>query len=380
MDLTLTEEQTMLRDMVRSLMSKEYPEDRVQKLCAAKAYPAALDQKLTELGVMGICLPEQYGGAGLGFVEVALVVEALSHYTMDFAMSHGLNLLGGLAILAMGTDTQKNEILPKLIQGELTFSLGYAQPYLFNDPTHIRGCLSEDGTVSPHDLSVYTERRHAENNIILVPFLSQERWVLGLVSQANLGDGRIQETMGRDLLGLTKIDMGHIHLAPDQILGQQEDAILFATNWMKFINAVAAAANMNTAMAQTVQYAKERKQFGRFIGTFQALAHLMVDTDVRVKASTLYGYWLAWLLDQGPMTMTSAAITQAINMANAYTTGAFVDTVNAGIQVMGGYGYMEEVSMARYARDARMTPYYLENQFLQKLTVAENMGIGFKSG
>lgn len=378
MDLTLTEEQTILRDMVNSLMGKEYPEDQVQKRCAAKAYPSALDLKLGELGLNGICFPERYGGSALGFVEVALVVEALSRYTMDFALSYGLNLLGGLAVHSLGNDVLKDDLLPKMIEGEVTFSLGYAEPYLFNDPTRIRGRLSAGGTVSSDDYSVYTERRKASTNIILVPFIKEERIVIGLVPQGPLGDGEVQETMGRDILGLVKIDMGGITLRAEQILEPVADGLLFTTNWMKFINTVAAAANMKTAIAQTVQYSKERKQFGRYIGSFQALAHMMVDTHVRVEASMLYGYWLAYLLDQEPMALITDTFTKSVNMANAYTTSAFVDTVNTGIQVMGGYGYMEEVSMERYARDARMTPYYLENQFLQKLTVAENLGIDFK--
>jgi len=374
MNLNLNEEQLMLKNTVRSFVSRELPEAVVSDLCLKKEYTPEFDRKIAELGLFGLCFPERYDGTDLGPIEVAIVIEQLSRYSIDFGMSYGLNLLGGLTILNFGTEIQKNRYLPELIKGDLSFSVGYYEPFLFNDKSKITGCLSTvNGKLTITGSVFYSERRDPDKNFILLPLLNEEQLAFVLLPQNLLGKGEILDTLGRDLLGLTKFTVEEIDCNEGQLLSKGEEIFIFAVNWMKFINLMSCIGNMGTVIDETINYAKEREQFGKPIGTFQSLQHLIVDTKTEVDTSRLFGYWLAWRIKKNNGNLTK--VLKEINMANTYVTQAFVDAVNTGIQVMGGYGYMLENHMERYIRDARMTTYFVENSFLQKMLIAEKLGI-----
>ncbi len=139
--MKLSEEQSILKETVRSLILKEFTKDYISQLCLNKEYPPEFDKRIAELGLFGISFPEKYNGSNLGPIEVAIVIEELSRYSIDLGISYGLNLLGGLAILNFGNEAQKNKYLPEIIKGDLSFSLGYYGPFLFNDLSKINGYL-----------------------------------------------------------------------------------------------------------------------------------------------------------------------------------------------------------------------------------------------
>jgi len=374
MDLEFNQEQSILKDTVRSFILREFPKDTVSQLCNKREYPSEFDKNLVELGLFGICFPGKYNGSNLGAIEVAIVLEELSRYSIDFGISYGLNLLGGLTILNFGTEIQKDKYLSEMIKGNLSFSIGYYEPFLFNDLSKINGSMSMiKGKQKISEIVIYSEKRDAKKNIILFPLYKEEKLTFVLLPQKILRGGDIRDILGRDLLGLMKHEIKDIECSEDQLLINGKEIFSFIVNWMKFINLMSCVGNMGTVIDETINYAKEREQFGRPIGSFQSLQHLIVDTKTEVDASRLSGYWLAWLIKKNNGNL--ATVIKEINMVNTYVTKAFVDAVNTGIQVMGGFGYTLETPMERYIRDARMTTYFVEDAFLQKMIVAERLGI-----
>ncbi len=380
MDLKLSEEQSILKETVRSFILKEFTKDYISQLCLNKEYPPEFDKRIAELGVFGISFPEKYNGSNLGPMEVAIVIEELSRYSIDLGISYGLNLLGGLTILNFGNEVQKNKYLPEIIKGDLSFSLGYYEPFLFNDLSKINGYLSiNEGKLKITGNSIYSERRDPDKNLILFPLNTEEKLTFLILPQTLLGKGEILNTLGRDLLGIVKYSIKEINCGKEHLLNYYtngEKILNFLVNWMKFINFMSCIGNMETVITDTINYSKEREQFGRPIGTFQSLMHLIVDTKVKIDTSRLFGYWIAYLMAKAQNnSLSSNGILKEINMANSYITQAFVDAANTGLQVMGGFGYTLETNMERYTRDARLTTYFIEDNFLQKLLIAEKLGI-----
>jgi hypothetical protein len=284
-------------------------------------------------------------------------------------------MLGGLTILNFGTEIQKNNYLPKLIKGEVSFSLGYYEPFFFNGQFRGNGYISVNtGELVITTGTIYTEKREPGKNFVLFPLKLDEGIILVLLPQALLGGGEVLDTLGKDLLGLVKYSIKDINCSKSQIVinDRERNILSFMINTTKFINLMCCIGNMRTVINETIDYAKKRKQFGRPIGTFQSLQHLIVDAKMKADASELFGYWVASLIENhdGIVDMQ-----KEINMANCYVTQSLIDVVNIGIQVMGGYGYIKENNMERYIRDSRFTTYFLEDGFLQKRIIAERLGL-----
>lgn len=373
--MNLNEQQILIKDSVRSLMMKEFPEDRVRELCERKEFPLEFDKRIAELGIYGICFPEKYGGSNFGIIEVALVVEELSRFSIDFGISFGLNILGGLTYLLFGRDEHKEKYLPKIVNGKISFSLGYPQPFIFDSLSieNAKISASDDGKKKIEEMTIFTERRDSEKNIILSLIqLNENQSFLIFIPQQVLGKGEVIPTLGRDLLGLMKYDFKNLNLNEEWLMEDEGKRANFIKNMSKFFNFMSCIGNMQTVLEETIQYAKNRVQFGVPIGTFQALQHLISDVKVLVDISKLYGYWAAELIENNRETL---GIEKEINMANCFITQSFIHAVNVGIQVMGGYGYIKDNNMERYIRDARMTTYFVEDSFIQKLTIAREMSL-----
>lgn len=378
MDLKLNEHQSLIKDSVRSFILKEFPEDRINEFCLKREYPREFDKKIAELGFFGICFPEKYNGSGFGMTEVAIVMEELSRYSLDLGMSYGLNMLGGLTILNFGTEIQKNNYLPKLIKGEVSFSLGYYEPFFFNGQFRGNGYISVNtGELVITTGTIYTEKRELDKNFVLLPLKLDEGIVLVFLPQALLGEGEVLDTLGKDLLGLVKYsikDIKDINCSKGQIVinDRERNILSFILNTAKFVNLICCIGNMRTVINETIEHARKRIQFGRPIGTFQSLQHLIVDAKMKADASELFGYWVASLIENHGRIVD---MQKEINMANCYVTQSIIDVVNVGIQVMGGYGYIKENNMERYIRDSRVATYFLEDGFLQKRIIAERLGL-----
>ena len=369
MDLSFNEEQSLLRDTIRSYIEKEFDEAHIGELCTKNEYPENFDTGLVQLGVIGVCFPHKFGGADLGPMEVAVVIEELSRYSMDLGMSFALNILGGLTVLNFGTTEQQAGLLPRLMRGEISFSMGYYEPFLFGAGRDGNASLA-DGKLRNGKRPIYSEKRDPEKNHVLLPVINGDNPMLIILPQGLLGEPKQIGILGRNILGLSQYEVEDIVGLEEAVTLEGDVLVQFVGNWMKYMNLMSCIGNMKTVIEKTIRYSKERVQFGKAIGTFQSIQHMIVDAKVKTDASRLYGYWVASLMTCGKQNL----LTKEITMANCYVSKAFVDVVNTGLQVMGGYGYMKESHMERYIRDARMASYYVEDSMLQKETIAEEIG------
>jgi hypothetical protein len=370
MDVEFSQEQLMLKDTARVLIRKEFPEETIREMCMAGAGLAEFEAKLAALGVSGICFPERYGGEELKMTDVAVVIEALSRFSIDMGMACGVNLAGGIALLRYGTEAQRRTWLTKLISGKASACFGSSEPFAFGGipPAIVKN--ASEATVEIHMKHIYCENKDVRTGLLFLPVKMNGRTTLALIPLKALKSGQVVEMVGRKLLGLRMYPQQIIRCDKTQILNPQTALIPAVTNYLKFFNVMSIVGNMQTVVDKTIQYAKARKQFGQAIGTFQAIAHMIVDAKIGLDSSTLYGYWLAWQLEK--QNSDASKLNSAVNMANMFVSQSFANAVNTAIQVMGGYGYMDESHIERYARDARMTTFYAEDSYAQKMMVADD--------
>ncbi|MDX9788084.1 MAG: acyl-CoA dehydrogenase family protein [Desulfobacterales bacterium] len=370
MELEVYQDRQILKDAVKNFIQRDYSEGMIGQLVLHRESLSEFNHQLSNLDITGICFPEKYGGVNLGPVETAIVVEELSRYAIDLGMALGLNLAAGMMVLRYGNESQKNHYLPGLISGEMTACIAYTEPFSLGDVDNINHRIVEENEhLMINTDAIYCEQRELSKGILLIPAKQGGEIVFALIPLTCMKAGEPVDLLGRKILGQIKYGPQEIRCGAAHLFGQGHAMVTDLMNWLKFFNTVCCVGNMRTVVEKAIQYAKEREQFGKPIGTFQAIQHLLVDAKIGLDCASLYGRWLAWLLTENDN--DSLPITAEINMANAYVTEAYVNAVNTGMQVMGGFGYMEESHMERYARDARMTTYAVEDGFSQKMRVAD---------
>lgn len=370
MDLKFNQEQLMIQDSVRSFIRRAYSEEAVQQMCLNEVDLSEFNKKLAELGYVGICLPENYDGEAFGPVEAGIVAEELARYSIDFGMSYGINVAVGMIVLKHGTQEQKDAFLPELIDGNRCAAVGCASPFLIGQAGKVANpdSAGDEKLVIKTD-TVFCESRMPLKSWNLLPVQKENTQALAFIPSEKFEEGEIVPVLGRQLLGQIKYRPQEIVCDKAYVLEGDRGLLSDLMNWLKFFNVLSCVGNMKTVVSDTIEYAKAREQFGRPIGTFQSIQHLIVDAKIGLESALLYGRWLSWLLAKNEGDCFK--ITKEINMANIYVSQAYVDATNTGIQVMGGYGYMQEGHMERYARDARMTTYYMEDGFKQKNHIAK---------
>ncbi len=332
MNFDLSDEQREIRDTARSFLSDRFKPAKVRELAEARSYDDDLTKQIAELGWPGIAISEENGGQGLGMVELAVICEELGFACapVPFLGSVG----AALAIEAAGSDEQKAAWLPKLASGEATGSFGGfadGEGTLFCDlPTaDVVVIFTGDGAqvAEPAELEI------SEATTI----------------DATRGFGTIADVAGDEL-------PGDLDSARDRI-------------------AVPIAAELTgvgqKAMEMAVEYAKEREQFGRQIGAYQAVSHRCAAMLLAVEESRSLTYYSAWTADAEPENLPRAAA-----MAGARAADAAWETANASLQTLGGIGFTWEHDLQFWLKRAKVDGSLLGSARQHRDRVAELAGLG----
>jgi alkylation response protein AidB-like acyl-CoA dehydrogenase len=356
MDFGFSEEQDMLRSSARDFLAKEAPMTYVRRMMEdERGYTEAVWRKMAELGWMGLILPEAYGGSGLDFVDMVVVLEEMGRVVLPGPFFSTV-ILGGVALLEGGSDAQKQAWLPKIADGSVKATLAHLEP---------SGRWDADG-------------------IALTATQGGEGWTLEgtklFVPDANVADvfvvaARAPGTSGTDGVSLFLVDakaagvgvtmlktmdqtrkLGEVTLRGVKV---GKDALLGpAGGGWRILERVVDRGKVGLAaemcggaqkvLEMSVEYAKVREQFGKPIGSFQAIQHKCANMLVEVESSKSITYYAAWAVaNDVPEAPLAAA------MAKAYTSDAYRHTAGEGIQIHGGIGFTWEHDMHIYFKRAK---------------------------
>jgi alkylation response protein AidB-like acyl-CoA dehydrogenase len=380
MDFSFTEEQRLLRETVRKLMQKHAPPEYVRQHDRERSYPEELYQAFVEAGLLALPFPEEDGGAGGTLLNMTIVAEEISRVSADLVMAYTGNIFCGLNLLRKGSEEQKRHWLPKLFAGDVKFSISMSEPDAGSDIGAMRTTARRDGNQWVIDgQKIWASTAGARNNVINLYVKTDPaahyRQGLSLFLVDNDTPGltlRKLDMLGRRATGTYELTFDGVRVPPDRLVGGENKGWDVVMSGLQVERAASCAGNVGAAQAVidlAVQYAKDRKQFGRPIGTNQAIAHLLADMATEVEAARSLMWRAAWLVSTGQDAL------REITMAKLFTSETYVKIASQGMQVLGGFGYCAEFDMERHFRDSRAATIAAGTSQIQRNLIANLMGL-----
>jgi alkylation response protein AidB-like acyl-CoA dehydrogenase len=345
-------------------------------------FPRELLAKLAEVGLLGVCIPEEYGGAGADFVSYILVLEELSRADAGVGVTVAVHTSAvTLPILTFGSDEQRSRFVPPLARGEAIGAFALTEPEAGSDAGSLRTSAVADGDGWRISGAKQWITNGAFGGTVLL-FARTDADTPGPkgVSAFILDGGQVRVTREEEKLGLNSSSTVDLvvegaRVGPDRILHEEGKGftVAMATLDGGRIGIAAQAVGIAQAAYDTARaYALERRQFGKRIADFQAIQWKLADMATEIDAARLLVHRAAWLKQEGrPHTEEGAkAKLFASEVARRQTAEA--------IQVLGGYGYTKEFPAERYYRDAKITEIYEGTSEIQRLVIARSI-LGLRS-
>jgi butyryl-CoA dehydrogenase len=377
MDFDLTDEQRLIRDTAREFTDKEIVE-RARENARNHHFDLDLVKKIADQGYLGAIVPREYGGAGLGYMDYGLVVEEIGRgcSSVRTVISVQTSLVCS-AILKWGTEEQKQHYLPKLCSGEWLGCFGLTEPDTGSDAANqrTRATKTDDGWTINGAKMWISMGNYAKLALIFAQ-TDPEKGHRGLAcflvdtDQPGYQAQTIEHKMGLHASDTASIGLDDVHVGPDDLLGEVGDGFKVAMSALdsgRFSVAAGCVGICKGCVEESVNYAKEREQFGRPIASFQLVQAMIADMVLKTDASRMLVWRAGFLKDKGrPNTLETS-------VAKLHATEAAVECANTAIQVHGGAGYVDDHPVERYFRDVRVTTLYEGTSQIQKLIIGRAM-------
>jgi alkylation response protein AidB-like acyl-CoA dehydrogenase len=376
MDFALTAEQQAIQALARELAESEIVPsasawDREHR------FPDELYPKLAELGLMGVCVPEELGGAGADFLSYVLVLEELSRADAGVGATVAVHTSAAtLPILAFGTEEQRTRFVPPLARGDVIGAFALTEPGAGSDAGSLRTTAEPDGDgwLITGSKQWITNGSRAGTFVLFARTDPETAGARG-VSCFLLDAEHVRVTREEEKLGLNSSTTSDLvvegaRVGRDRLLHEEGRGFRVAMATLDGGRIGIAAQALGIAQAAfdvASAYAKEREQFGRRIGGFQAIQWKLADMATEIDAARLLTYRAAWLKQQGrPHTAEGAK-------AKLFASEVARRQAAEAIQILGGYGYTKEFPVERYYRDAKVTEIYEGTSEIQRLVIAREI-------
>ncbi len=380
MDFSFSEEQNMLRDSVRKVMERIATPEYVRGLDRAQAYPYEVYDAWVELGLFRLPFPEEYGGLGGSVLDMVIIAEEISRKSADLYMAFAGSVFCGMNVARKGSEEQKRTWLPRMLSGEIKMSISMSEPEAGSDVGAMRATARRDGdhwVINGQKL--WATGAGARNNVINVYVKTDPkanyRQGMSLFLVNNDAPGlklRKLDMLGRRCTGTYELFFDEVRVPADRLVGGENKGWDCVLAGLQAERITSAAGNVGAAQAcvdLALQYAKDRKQFGRPIGTNQAIAHMLADMQSEVEAARTLMWRAAWIVSQGRDAL------REISMAKLLSSETYVRVANLGMQIMGAYGYSMEYDMQRHFRDSRAATIAAGTSQMQRNIIAGLMGL-----
>jgi len=375
----LTSEQKLLQESVRKLHEKHAPRDYIRKLERDSAYPYELYQAWVDAGLFGVAFPEKYGGSGGSVLDLFIIVREIAYNSIDFQMAFGGCVFCGLNILRKGSEEQKDYWLPKLINGERRLSISISEPDAGSDVGAIRTRAVRNGKEFVVNGQKLWNTGAGARDLTLSVYVKTDtnvhyRQGMSLLLIDNDTPGvkfNKLDMLGRRCTGTYEVFFTDVHVDESRLVGGENKGWECLLSGLQVERLVSAAGNCGAAQAivdLASAYAKERKQFGRPIGSNQAIAHMLADMQTETAAAHALTWQAAAAIAAGEDAF------KEITMAKLKAAETYVAVANLGMQVIGGLGYSKEFDMERLYRDARPSTIAAGTSQIQRNLIAGMMG------
>ncbi len=377
MDFDYTPEQIQLRREVREFAAAEIA-PHVMEWDESQTFPLAVIKKLGQLGYMGIIFPEEYGGAGLGYVEYSIVIEELSRVdgSIGIILAAHTSLCSN-HIAKAGSEEQKRKYLTKLTTGEWLGCWSLTEPEAGSDAAGTRSTAVREGddwilngsktfTTNAHYADVcvgmaITDRTAARHGISA--FILEK-------DTPGFRAGKKENKLGLRASATGEVIFSNCRLPASQLLGKPGEGFVDSLRILDGGRVSIAALSIGMAQGAydaALKYAKIRRQFGRPISEFQAIQHKLVDMATKIDASRLLTYRAAKMIDAGKR------VTRESAMAKLFASEAAVEIANEAVQIHGGYGFIKDYPVEKFYRDVKLCTIGEGTSEIQRLVIARQL-------
>jgi alkylation response protein AidB-like acyl-CoA dehydrogenase len=356
MNFELDEEQIMLKTAARDFLDKECPKSMVRDMMEdEKGYSPELWKTMADLGWMGLTFPEEYGGTGSSFLDLAVLVEECGRALLPAPFLSTV-VLAGHPILAAGNEQQKQQFLPKIVSGEMIMTLAFMEESASLEASDVTVTAKPSGdNYIINGAKLFVPEAHIADYLLCVTRTgnssdSEEGITLFLVDATSEG---IQTEVLKTMTGekLCEVIFNNVSVPGQNMLGEldrgwpvmkrlMDEAAVATCAWM--------IGGSRWVLETSIEYAKERIAFGRPIGSFQAIQHKLADMALEVEGATSIMYYAAWAISENDPDIALAA-----SMAKAWCNETYKHATYDGIQIHGGIGFTWDHDMHLYFKRAK---------------------------
>jgi alkylation response protein AidB-like acyl-CoA dehydrogenase len=372
----------MLRETLRRFIEDHMPRTLAREWDEKNQFPREVFEKLAALGVTGLTVPEEHGGAGVDVVATMVTIEELARRSMAVCSPYIMaTCYAGMNLAEVGSEKQKRELLPRVATGEMLFAYGISEPDVGADVSSVKTTARRDGdsvvvngakrfcsgaSISDYIYTVArsgdSDNRRSNLSIILVPPDTP-----GISIE-------LQKAMGLKGSATSDVTFQDVRVPAENIMGGEAG---WNAGWGQLVGpgldvekievAAMALGLAGAAVDDAWRYAQEREQFGKPICTLQSIRHMLSEVKTQLEACRLMTYHSAALIDQGEEAGVSTS------MAKLFVSDTAVEIVLTCQRVLGAYGYVQEYDMERYVRDVLVMPIIGGSSAVQKNNIANQL-------
>ena len=376
MAFQLTPEQEMIRLMARDFAKKEL-EPFAGEWDRKETFPDKAVRKMGGLGLMGMMIPVEYGGAGAGAVSYSLALQEIAYACASTAVTMSVTNLSSDPILMFGSEEQKQRYLAPLARGEMLGAFAVTEPDAGSDPAGMTTRAEEKGDhYLVNGSKIFITNGSYADVIVLITRIGSEKSNRGLsaflLTKGTPGFriGRKEDKMGLRASDTVELLFDDCRIPKENLLGKEGIGFKIAMVALDSGRIGIASQSLGIARAclhEAVAYAKTRKQFGKNIGSYQAIQWMIADTAAEIEAAHWLTLYAADKKDQG------LPFTREASMAKLFASEMANRAAYSAVQIYGGYGYMKEYKVERLYRDARVTTIYEGTSEVQRIVIAREV-------
>ena len=378
MDFTFSEEQKHLRKSVREFAEGEIA-PHVMEWDEASHFPQEILPKLAEMGLLGVIFPEEYGGAGLGYVEYATVIEELSRVDGAVGLTVAAhNSLCSNHIYKFGNEEQKRKYLIPLAQGKKLGAWSLTEPEAGSDAGGTRTIAVRDGKFWVlNGAKTFTTNGRFADTCVAMAVTDKRKESHGISAfilekgMAGFRAGKKENKLGMRASDTSEVVFSDCRVPEENLLGAEGEGFISSLKILDGgrISIAALALGMaQGALEAATRYAKQRKQFGKTISEFQAIQFKLADMATEVEAARLLVYQAAWLADR-----KDARFTRESSMAKLFASEVAVRVANECVQIHGGYGFVKDYPAEKFYRDVKLCTIGEGTSEIQRLVIARQL-------
>jgi len=377
MDFRLSDEQKQIKQMVREFAESEI-KPHVMEWDEAQHFPMETVKKLGELGVLGAIFPEQYGGAGLSYVDYVNIIEELAVVDSSVGLAVAAhNSLGTGHIYLAGNEEQRKKYIPKLASGEWLAAWGLTEPGSGSDASGMRTVAVKDGNgwVINGTKNFITNATFADISVVLcvTDRNDQKHGITAFAIEMDtkgIRPGKKENKLGMRASDTAELVLEDCHVSDAQVLGKVGYGFVDAMKVLDGGRISIGALSLGIARGAyeaARDYAKQRTAFGKTISDFQAIQFMLADMATEIEAARLLCYRAAAMKDAGERTTTFSA------MAKLYASEVAVRCAEKGVQIFGGYGFIKEYPAEKFYRDVKLCTIGEGTSEIQRLVIARSI-------